>query len=43
MINETEDTYIVPADPVKAEIKVKGSRFIATVQRAGTKEEAEAI
>ncbi len=43
MINEAVDKYIVPAKVVKAELKVKGSRFIATVQRAGTKAEAEAI
>ncbi len=36
------DKYLVPASEATAEIKIKGSRFIATVQYTANKEEAEA-
>lgn len=42
MTYAAEDIFIVPAATSKAEIKVKGSRFIAIVLRAKTKEDAEA-
>lgn len=39
----TEDEYLVPATATEAEIKVKGSRFIARLVPAPTKETAEEI
>ncbi|MGD9899831.1 MAG: YigZ family protein [Calditrichaceae bacterium] len=39
--NLSSDEYLVPAKTADAEIKVKGSRFIATVFHAETKESAE--
>ena len=42
VINSNPDEYIVPANVSIAEIKVKGSKFIATIVPVKTKEEAEA-
>ncbi len=39
----TEDEYLVPAAETEAEIKVKGSRFIARIVPAPSKETAEEI
>ncbi len=39
----SEDEYLVPASTATAEIKIKGSRFIATLCYAGDKEEAETL
>jgi uncharacterized YigZ family protein len=35
------DEYLVPAKAAQAEVKIKGSRFIASVERVTDKEEAE--
>jgi len=35
------DEFLVPAQPHQAEIKVKGSRFIASIERVKSKDEAE--
>lgn len=37
----TVDDYLVPAQAAQAEIRVKGSRFIGTVLRVRTREDAE--
>lgn len=39
----TVDEFLVPSKPVQQEIKVKGSRFIASIERIHSAEEAEEI
>ncbi len=39
---KNSDTFLVPAAPASAEIKVKGSRFIASILMVPSKSEAEA-
>lgn len=42
-LSVTEDEYKVPANDVMAELKVKGSRFIAQVFHVSSREEAEHV